>query len=240
MVIFCRYSNRKGRKFKTLRQLPTFKSKKKADCWPFLRIEELFYVLIGFTVFTTLDVFFSYLQFMMYESVKDYKMSVRGTNTYQFDVMPFGLVNAMSTFQQMTDAMFKNTCFAQANLDHIVVHSNAINKHITHLQKLFAVINRHRLKLKISKYAFLKNVAELVGSIVCSYIVVVDQKKVIAIRDARALLNQTSLESLWGLCGLLQKTDRNFRIIIFAVLYPFPLMAANSYWNDHTQKALES
>lgn len=82
--------------------------------------------------------------------------------------MPFGLMNASSAFYRMMDADSKNISFPRAYLDGVVVELKNMDEHKAHLQKTFAVMSRHRLKLIIFKCKFAKNKVGLPGHIVSS------------------------------------------------------------------------
>lgn len=106
-----------------------------------------------------------------------------------------------STFQQILNAVLKNVSFPQEFLGDIVVLTNNTDEHMAYLQKVVAVISGHQLKLKISKCKFAKNEVELSAITVSSDGVAVDKKNVVAIEDALASLEQTSLRSFLGLTG---------------------------------------
>lgn len=144
------------------------------------------------------------------------------------ELMPFVLMNAPSTFQQMMDAALINIGFAQSYLDVIVVHSMAIDERITHLKNVFAVMRRYRLKLKIFRCDFTNNKVGLLGQIVSSDSVVVDPGNVIAIQDAPGSSHQTSLRSFSELAGYIRRFIKNFAGIS-AVLYPACSRTGNFY-----------
>lgn len=62
----------------------------------------------------------------MGESCQLYTTFVKLMITYEFELMPFGLMNALSMFQKMLDTMLKNISFAQAQLDDVVVQSDHV------------------------------------------------------------------------------------------------------------------
>lgn len=43
------------------------------------------------------------------------------SGTYKFKVMPFGLLNALETFQEIKDLLLKNVSFARVYLDDDVI-----------------------------------------------------------------------------------------------------------------------
>lgn len=98
----------------------------------------------------------------------------------------------------MKDAMLKCISFAQAHLKEVVVYLDTMDQHVIQLQKVFAVIIGHRLKLRISKCEFEKNKLKLFDHILNSYSVPADPKKVIALQDAPALFDEMSSQKCFG------------------------------------------
>lgn len=85
----------------------------KGDRFPLPKIQEIFDELSGGAVFTTLDFFSGYWQIRMSEDCKEKTTFVCRYGTYQFEVMPFGLMNAPSTFQRMMDGLLGHLPFVK-------------------------------------------------------------------------------------------------------------------------------
>ena len=71
-------------------------------------------------------------------------------------MMPFGLKNARSTYQQMMTKMFepqlgKNV---EVYIDDMVVKSKLVSEHVTDLTSIFEILREHKLRLNASKCAF--------------------------------------------------------------------------------------
>ena len=60
----------------------------------------------------------------MEENCKEKTTFICRYGTYQFEVMPFGLMNAPFTFQRMMDQVFQNLGFVRVYLDDVVVYSS--------------------------------------------------------------------------------------------------------------------
>ncbi len=73
--------------------------------------------------------------------------------TYQFTVMPFGLMTAPSTFQRMMNRVFFDLldegvlCY----LDDLLIYSKTVKEHKILLDKVFALLNKNKLFIKESK-----------------------------------------------------------------------------------------
>ena len=53
--------------------------------------------------------------------------------TFHFEVIPFGLINAPSTFQRMMNQLFRELSFVSIYLDNVFVFSRIFEEHIAHL-----------------------------------------------------------------------------------------------------------
>ena len=95
----------------------------KPDRWPIPRIQEIFDDLEGSVVFSTLDLFSGYWQVRMANECKEFTTFVCRFGTFKFEVMPFGLMNAPSTFQRMMDVILAGLKFVRVYLDDVVVLS---------------------------------------------------------------------------------------------------------------------
>jgi len=72
--------------------------------------------------------------------------------------MPFGLKNALATFQRLTDlvltGMQGNEIFVY--LDDIVLYSSSLTKHAIKFEKLATRLRQANLKLQLDKCEFLR------------------------------------------------------------------------------------
>lgn len=119
---------------------------------PSPKIEEVLDRFVGYKVFTTL--FSRYRKIEIDKRCREHTTFFIHTNTYQLEVMPLRLVNAPPTFQRMMAAVLKDVYFVQAYLDSVVLHSKAIDVHMSHLQIDFALMNGHQLKINVLKCKF--------------------------------------------------------------------------------------
>lgn len=111
----------------------TLNSRMKTKPWPIPQTQEIFDALGGSRVFTTLDLFSGYRQIRMAEDCKEKTAFICRFGTFQFEVMPFGLMNAPFTFQKVMDHLFNDLEFVHVYLDDIVIASKNIGEHEGHL-----------------------------------------------------------------------------------------------------------
>lgn len=106
----------------------------RADSFPLPKIQKIFDELAGGAVFSTLDFFSGSWQIRMSNRCKAKTTFVCRYGTFQFEVMPFGLMNAPSTFQRMMDGLLGGLQFAKVYLDDVVVFSKTMAAHMEHLE----------------------------------------------------------------------------------------------------------
>ena len=75
---------------------------------------------------------------------------------YHYNVMPFGLKNAGSTYQRMMTKMFKAQMGKniEVYIDDMVVKSKIVSEHVADLTNIFKILKGHKLRLNASKYSF--------------------------------------------------------------------------------------
>lgn len=149
--------------------------------WTFPKIEEIFDELPGNKIFTTLDLFSGYWKIRVADKFKEGYWKIRvydkfkeittflcRLRTFKFEVMPFELMNAPSTFQRMMDVIFRKLPFVRVYIYDVVLFSLSTQKLEEYLRKVIDCISGQRLKVKISKCDFGRPQLRLLGQIIDS------------------------------------------------------------------------
>ena len=106
--------------------------------------------------FSSLDLFSEYWQVALNEQDKEKTAFVTKWRSYEFNVMPFGLCNALATFQHLMNKIlrpFIRKCVV-VYLDDVTVYSKSFEEYIQHLEQIFKVIKDTNLSLNIEKCHF--------------------------------------------------------------------------------------
>jgi len=71
-------------------------------------------------------------------------------------VMPFGLKNAVATFQRIVNKIFKNLTGSsmEVYVDDMLLKSVQCTDHLQHLDKVFNLLRQYKVKLNPKKYTF--------------------------------------------------------------------------------------
>ena len=95
---------------------------------------------------------------------------------YEYTVLPFGLANALETFQQLIDHVIaeKIDVFAMVYLDDVLVFSKNEQDHAEHLHWVLTKLCVHKLKAKCTKTAFGLAELQYLGQIIKISIISID------------------------------------------------------------------
>lgn len=138
----------------------------KRDVYPLPRIDETLEAIGGARLFSTLDLRSGYWQVEMAEGDKDKTAFVTQSGLYRFTRMPFGLMNAPSTFQRMMNCVLRGltwlTCLVY--LDDIIVYSKgSVEQHVVQLAMVLERLRSAGLGLKPKKCSFAMGSIEYLG-----------------------------------------------------------------------------
>lgn len=93
--------------------------------------------------------------------------------------MPFELTNAPMTFQGLMNTIFQHILrkCVLVFVDDILIYSKTLQEHLSHLTKVFSILQQHHLYLKLSKCSFAQQSLEYLGHIISGQGVATDPKK---------------------------------------------------------------
>ena len=126
----------------------------KKDSYPLPQKQEVLESLVGAGHFSCLDLKSRFWQIKMDEVSKQYTaFTVGNLGFFKRDRMPFGLCNALPTFQQlMQNCMGElNFIYCLIYLDDLIMFSRTAEEHLHQLHVVFDHHREYNLKLKPSK-----------------------------------------------------------------------------------------
>ncbi|CAL5371561.1 unnamed protein product [Camellia sinensis] len=175
--------------------------------YPVPLVADLFDRLCKATYFTKLDLRAGYWQVRVAEGDESKTTCVTRYGSFEFLVMPFGLTNAPATFCNLMNDVFNDYVdqFVVVYLDDIVIYSESLEDHLSHLRKVFSRLREHQLYVKKEKCEFAQREIKFLGHVICKGHVKMDNRKVHAITDWQAPSKVTELRSFLGLANYYRK-----------------------------------
>ena len=134
----------------------------KKDKYPIPRIDDLLDKLGQARYFTKLDLASGYHQIAM-KTEDVHKTAFRtSTGSYEFLVMPFGLMNAPATFQRLMNKVFRKELgkFICVYLDDILIFSSSLEDHVKHVRTALERLRSAKLYGRLHKCEFFKQHVE--------------------------------------------------------------------------------
>ena len=134
---------------------------------PLPKIDEMYAVLHGANIFTTLDLRSSYYHINLDEESKAKTAFVTPFGKYEFNSVLFGLAQVPAYFQQLISMVLQDCRdFVMAYLDDIIIFSRTLEEHLKHIEIIFQKLKAAGLKLKESKCDFFKSEIHYLGHLI--------------------------------------------------------------------------
>ena len=174
------------------------------DSHPLPRICETLESLAGAAHFSTFDMNSGFWQVPMDKESKQYTAFTLGSmGLYECKSMPFGLCNALPTFQRlMQNCLGKlNLTYCLIYLDDVIVFSDKPDEHLWRMRVVFNRLREHGLKLKPSKCEVFKSEINYLAHHVSWKGVLPSKKNLESITQCPPLDTYTKVKSFVGLVG---------------------------------------
>ncbi|XP_063360618.1 uncharacterized protein LOC134649717 [Cydia amplana] len=126
--------------------------KTKKDHYPLPRVEDQLDQLSGNTLFTSLDLASGYYQIPISEESRHKTAFVTPDGQYEYNRMPFGLVNAPSVFQRTINKILSEAKvkYAIVYMDDILIPSKDVDEGLQRLEEVLNLLKEGGLTLKLN------------------------------------------------------------------------------------------
>ena len=208
------------------------------DAYPLPRIDDSLDSLGGAKYFSTLDLAAGYWQVEMDEDARQKSAFVTASGLYEWNVLPFGLCNAPSTFERLMDNVLAGLRWEAllVYLDDVIVFGRTIQESVERLGTVFARFRNAGLKLKPSKCALFQKQVSYLGHVVSAEGVHTEREKIEAIIDWPTPVTQTQVRSFMGLAQYYRRFVRGFSEIA-APLYKVTEKSSRFAWSRECDEA---
>nr|GEU37732.1 putative reverse transcriptase domain-containing protein [Tanacetum cinerariifolium] len=180
--------------------------------YPLPRIDELFDQLQGSRVYSKIDLRSGYRQLRVCE--EDIPKTAFRTRYghYEFQVMLFGLTNALAVFMDLMNRVCKPYLdrFVIVFIDDILIYSKNRKKHEGHLKLILKLLKEEELYAKFSKCEFWLLKVKFLGHVIDSEGIHVDLAKIKAIKDWASPKTPTEIRQFLGLAGYYRRFIEGF------------------------------
>ena len=132
----------------------------KKDSYPLPWIQKALESMAGAMHFSTMDFKSGFWQVKMTPESQQYTTFTMGNlGCYKFTCMPFGLCNALATFQHLMQNTLGelNLMYCTIYLDNVIVFGHLEEEHLECLRVVFQCFREFNLKLKPSKCSFFQS-----------------------------------------------------------------------------------
>ena len=180
--------------------------------YPLPKVEELMDRLHGARYFMKIDLYSGYHQIRVRESDIQKTAFVTKYGAFEYLVMPFGLCNALATFQRVMNTILRDGLdrFVLVFLDDILIYSRTKEEHEKHIRAVLDPLRSEKFFGRIKKCDFYQAEVEYLGFDVGAYGVKPSLSKVKAVAEWPTPTSVKDIRSFLGLASYNRKFIRHF------------------------------
>lgn len=140
------------------------------DRFPLGNIESNLHKLSGSNIFSCLDSAGAFHSLVVDEPSRDYTSFITPMGQYRFTRLPFGLCNAPSQYSRLVQMALDRMPpgFALAYVDDIILHSQNLEEHLSHLEQCVSIHAQFGMRLNPAKCHIFQDEVEYLGHLVSS------------------------------------------------------------------------
>eukprot|EP01071_Lankesteria_metandrocarpae_P012078 Lankesteria_metandrocarpae@DN5490_c1_g1_i2.p1 len=162
--------------------------------------------------YTTLDLNMGFWNVPLEEESRQYTALLTHRGTFEYTVIPFGIMNSPGAFQRAMDMLFGHLKPRGVGvyIDDIVIYTNTWKEHLALLNDVLDAACKGGVYLKLKKGLYAQQHVKLLGHVVGVNGIKPNPEKVQAIHNAIAPSNRAELRSFLGLANYVSRFVPHF------------------------------
>jgi len=160
---------------------------------------------------------------------------------YEYKVMPFGLVNASTTFQTMMNKMLSEFLDdgVVVYLDDILIYSENREDHIKLVQKVLDRLEQHDLAVSLKKSVFHQDEVEFLGYIVKTSGVTMSDRKVKSVQNWALPRSVKEVQIFLGFANFYRRFIKDFSKVCKPITATLKGNLKDFHWGREQEEAFE-
>ncbi|KAL0160010.1 hypothetical protein M9458_043735, partial [Cirrhinus mrigala] len=186
------------------------------DAYSLPKLEDTFCALNGSQWFSVLDLKSGFYQIEVEEADKPKTAFVCPLGFWEFNRMPQGVTNALSTFQRLMEKCMGDMHLKEVLvfLDDLIIFSKTLEEHEERLMKVLSRLKEFGLKLSPEKCVFFQTSVRYLGHVVSRNGVQTDPEKTAALKTWPIPKSLRELRSFLGFAGYYRRFVKGYSNIV--------------------------
>ena len=211
----------------------------KPDVFPLPRINDLLDQLGKSKYYTTLDLASGYWQIKVNTNSQEKTAFATHQGLFEFRVMPFGVMNAPAVFQRLMQRVLSGLQFVSVYLDDVIVYSETLEEHVSHLRTVFERLRTANLKLNPAKCKFVCEEVDYLGHVITPVGLKPSERNLAAVREFPVPTKLKHLRQFLGLTSHYRRFIHNYAKLAHP-LYALTRKGAQYLWTAECEVAFEA
>ncbi len=148
--------------------------------------------------FSSLELTMGYHQIVLCPSTKYLTSFIINGRQYEYNRMPFGLVNAPLYFQRVMNNLIGDKKFIKVYLDDLLIFSKDREQHMEDLQNTIELLHRNNISINFSKSSFFRKSIRFLGNIISANGISPDPSRIQNLSQNTKIKTKKDLQSLLG------------------------------------------
>ena len=210
------------------------------DAYPIPRIDDTLDTLAGCKCLSTLDLKSGYWQVEVDPQHREKTAFCTHEGLFQFNVMPFGLCNAPTTFQRLMDMVLTGLQWSSCivYIDDIIVVGRTFEEHLCNLKHVFERIDKAGLKLHPDKCQFLQPKVRFLGHSVSAKGISPDPSKTSQVKQWPTPTSVKETQQFLGLASYYRRFIKDFASLA-SPLHKLTEKKSDFRWTSQCQEAFD-